>query len=180
MRIHIEEIGSHTLERAALLLHNVPGGVDKAIYNAMKRAESTGKNKGASYATAVYNLNVGQLRSHCSIKSSISGTTIYITYAGGSLPLTMFNPTGGQQGGVRVAVRRGPMKPLPHAWHGNGYGYGVWERVGSRRFPITQLFTIGTGGMMGASDVAEPFGQEIESVFATRLEHEITRLLNGW
>jgi len=178
--INIEEIGEHTLERAALLLNSIPGGSETAIRSALKRAESAGKSKGAGYASAIYNISAGTFKSLCSIRSSGGGTTIYITYAGAQIPLTTFNPTGGQQGGVKVAVKRGPRKPLPHAWHGNGYGYGVWERVGSRRFPITKLFALGTGQMMANPAVAEPFTAEVKEVFESRLEHEITRLLNGW
>lgn len=178
--INIEEIGERTLERAALLLHHIPGGVETAIRQAMKRAETTGKSKGATYASGVFNLSAGTFKANCGIRSTISGTTMYITYAGQRLPLTTFNPSGGQQGNVKVAVRRGPQKPLPHAWHGNGYGYGVWERCGSKRFPIEDLYALGTGQMMSTPEVSEPFGKEVESTFETRLEHEITRLLNGW
>ncbi len=179
--IRIEEVGQKKLDRVNLILSRIPGGAQKALNAALKRAADSGKTQAAKYASAIYNISQGSFKSLTNISASgAGGAQVTITYAGSIIPLTQFHPSGGQQGGVSVSVKRGGGGPLPHAWLGNGYGYGVWERVGSKRFPIEQKYALSTAQMMQNEEVSDPLADQIQKVFDSRIEHEITRILNGW
>jgi len=178
--IRIEDVGQYKLDRVNTILSSIPGGAQKALSAALKRAAESGKGAAAKYASSVYNISQGTFTGLCNISMTGGSLTIMLSYAGSVIPLKTFNPTGHQQGDVKVAVLRGPRKPVPHAWLGNGYGYGVWERIGKPRFPIKEDYGPSTGHMVANDAVSGPLADHIQDVFDTRIEHEITRLLNGW
>lgn len=185
--VQIQEVGAAKLERVNQLLSGIGKNGDKAfkaVGAAMRRAADSGKSKGGELATSVYNISRGQFNSKGRIQVKMSGgsggvASVQLIFAGQALPLLEFHPSGHQQGDVTVAVKRGAAHPLPHAWLGNGYGLGVWERTGTSRFPIEQKYGPGTGQMMREPSVAQGTAEHIMEVFSTRVEHEIWRILCG-
>ena len=52
--IRVNEVGGDSLERVNKLLHNIPGGVYKAAFSALRRAGDTAKTRAGQFAAAEY------------------------------------------------------------------------------------------------------------------------------
>lgn len=50
--IRVNEVGGDSLERVNKLLHNIPGGVYKAAFSALRRAGDTAKTRAGQFAAA--------------------------------------------------------------------------------------------------------------------------------
>ena len=58
--IRVNEVGGDSLERVNKLLHNIPGGVYKAAFSALRRAGDTAKTRAGQFAAAEYTINKGE------------------------------------------------------------------------------------------------------------------------
>ena len=185
--VRIDEVGANTIDRVNAILSGIGkgDGAFKAIGAAMKRAADSAKTQAGRYASEVYNINKGLFMSHCRITTNMQGgsggvTSIELIFAGKVLRLIEFGATGGKQGGVYAAPKNGGGN-LRSAFITAIYGQtGVWERVGRHRFPVEQKYGPSTGHMMQDEGVSENLTDHIQEVFDSRIEHEITRILNGW
>lgn len=185
--LRIDQIGASTLERANKILAGVPGGIWKAAHSALRRAGSTAKTKAGQFAAAEYTINKGDFMRNVNEKTTISGdsggvVTMRISYAGHVLPLLTFNTRYSRGGLLTTQVKRnGGAATLQHAFAEKVFGpIAVFERVGSPRFPVEQKFGPSTAHMMENERVTEQMDETIRETFERRMEHEITRVLNGW
>ena len=94
--IRVNEVGDDSLERVNKLLHNVPGGVYKAAFSALKRAGDTAKTRAGQFAAAEYTINKGDFMRNVHSKSHITGGAggvmgMSISFSGTVLPLLTFN-----------------------------------------------------------------------------------------
>lgn len=185
--IRISEANSNTVERAEKLLAGIPGGIWKASYAALRRAGDQAKTKAGQFAAAEYTINKGDFMRNVTSKTSISGNSggvasLKILYAGNVLPLLTFNTRYSRNGTVQTQVKRhGGATVLEHAFAKKVFGpMAVFERTGKDRFPVNQKFGPSTAHMMQNEQVVEKMDETIQSTFSQRMEHEITRLLNGW
>ncbi len=187
MSVRIAEIGDESLERVSKILAGVPGGIWKASYSALKRAGDMAKTRAGQYAAEEYTINKGDFMRNVHQKSSISSeaggaVSLGISYAGNVLPLLTFNTRYSKNGKLQTQVKRGGAAAmLDHAFAARVYGpVGVFERVGEKRFPVEQKFGPSTAHMMQNEAVVEKMDEVVRDTFERRLEHEITRVLNGW
>lgn len=185
--IRISEANGNTVERANKLLAGIPGGIWKASYAALRRAGDQAKTKAGQFAAAEYTINKGDFMRNVTSKTSITGgsggvASLNIRYAGNVLPLLTFNTRYSGDGQIQTQVKRsGGTAVLEHAFAARVFGpTAVFERVGSRRFPVEQKFGPSTAHMMQNEQVIEKMDETIQTSFEQRMEHEITRLLNGW
>lgn len=185
--IRIEEIGGRSLERANKILAGIPGGAIKAAHSALKRAGDTAKTKAGQFAAAEYTINKGTFMGNVNSKSRISGSSggvvsMSISYAGSVLPLLTFNTRYSRDGRVQTQVKRnGGAATLQHAFVASIYGpVAVFERVGAPRFPVEQKYGPSTAHMMQNNRVIEQMDETIRETYENRMEHEISRVLNGW
>ena len=105
-----------------------------------------------------------------------------ISYAGSVLPLLTFNTKYSRDGRVQTQVKRnGGASTLQHAFVASIYGpVAVFERVGAPRFPVEQKYGPSTAHMMQNDRVIEQMDETIRETYEKRMEHEISRVLNGW
>ena len=105
-----------------------------------------------------------------------------ISYAGNVIPLLRFNTKYSRNGLLQTQVKRnGASTILEHAFAEKVFGpIGVFERVGYERFPVEQKYGPSTAHMMRNENVVEQMDETIRDTYERRLEHEITRVLNGW
>ncbi len=184
--VYISEPGGANLERVSKILANIPGGVQRATYQALKRAGETGKTRAGQYAAATYNISKGTFMANVSQKTSISGgagnVEMRLSYAGKVIPLIKFQSRATRDGLVTARVMRGGSPTtLAHAFVRTIYGEnGIWERVGAPRFPVTQLYGPSAAHMMANDTVVEQMDKAISDTYESRLEQEILRLMNGW
>jgi len=187
MSVRVEEIGSTSLDRLNKVLSGIPGGVFKAAYGALKRAGDTAKTRAGQYAAEEYTINKGDFMKNVTVSTNIRGNTgtvvsLDIRYAGTVLPLLTFNTRYSRDGLLTTQVKRnGGAATLQHAFAERVFGpVAVFERVGSPRFPVEQLYGPSTAHMMQNEKVVEKMDETIRETFDKRMEHEITRVLNGW
>lgn len=115
---------------------------------------------------------------------------VYVSFSGGKdstvLPLYRFNvsPTIPiQRATVSAAVLAGngrtPFQDAFIARMQSGHT-GMFERDGSKRLPISEFMGPSTAQMAGNSIVLADVEEKAQEVINKRVEHEITRILNGY
>lgn len=182
--IKVEAVGNE-LDRINKILAHIPGGAIKASYAAMKRAGETGKTKAGTFAAAEYTISKGTFMANVNTKLNVQGgsggvASMSLLFAGSVLPLKTFQVRASRTGGVTAKVKRSGGGRLEHAFQVDAFGGGIFERLGSSRFPIEQKYGPSTGHMMQDEHVTEQMDKAITETFEKRAEHEIMRLLNGW
>ena len=184
VQVRIEEVGQDKLDRINAILSGVGRGeaFERALNSAFKRASDAGKTEAARATAGSYTITQAKFKQHTRISTNISGGAssckVEVMFAGEPIPLIEFSTTGGQQGNVKVAVKRGPKKPLEHAWKGLP-GLHIWERVGSKRLPIEKLYGPSTPQMLQDEGTGQRVMDRMSEEVEKRLEHEINRILLG-
>jgi hypothetical protein len=187
MSVRISEVGAESLSRINKILAGIPGGIWKASYAALKRAGDTAKTRAGQFAAEAYTIKKGDFMKNVHQKSHIKSesggiVSMSISYAGNVLPLLTFNTKYSRSGLLQTQVKRdGATAVLERAFAARVFGpIGVFERVTEKRFPIEQKFGPSTAHMMSSEQVVEKMDATVRETFERRLEHEITRVLNGW
>ena len=189
--VRIEEVGKNSIDRVNKLLNGFPEGIRNATYNALSRAANSAKTKAGQFAAAEYTIGKGTFMSNVNQKyhihyggGSLSGglVSVSISYAGSVLPLLTFNTRYSKNGGMQTQVKRsGSASSLAHVFAARISGsIGAYERIGSPRFPVEGKYGPSTAHMMQSEEVVSRMDETIRTTYETRIEHEITRLLNGW
>lgn len=187
MSVKISEIGAESLERLNKILAGVPDGIWKASYSALRRAGDTAKTRAGQYAAEEYIINKGDFMKNVRHKSHINSeaggiVSMSISYAGNVLPLLTFRTRYSRSGLLQTQVKReGTPTMLKHAFAARVFGpIGVFERIGADKFPVEQKYGPSTAHMLQNETVVKKMDETIRDTFDRRLEHEITRVLNGW
>lgn len=183
--VTIETVGASTLERAIKVLAGIPNGAQRAIRAAATRAGEMGKSKAGQFAAAEYTISKGTFMARTTQKTRVTGgsggVVVNISFAGGVIPLLEFNTRYSRGGKMTTTVKRSSgAATLDHVFVANIGGIGAFERVGAARFPLEGKYGPSTGHMMQDENVIEQMDKTISEAYEKRMDHEITRLLNGW
>ncbi len=179
---------SGAIERAERLLAGLSHGAEKAVGSAIKRAAISGEAYAARAVGKYYVLKVSDFKRYTQSKRRINTsngqTTVDIEFRGVHVPLLRFDAKMGGDGRFRARVKRSSSaEMLRHVFRATmGTGHiGLFERAGTSRTPIEQLFGPSTPQMMDANDdVSQEIGDKIRKTFEERIDHEILAVLNGW
>ena len=176
-------ITAEQIERVNLILSGVPGGIEKALSSTIRRANNTVRSETLKGITTVYAITRQNVRAETTIKvrtqSSDGGIVGTVLFAGHKIPLYRFNvsPTIPiQRATVSAAV---PFQDAFIARMQSGHT-GMFERDGSKRLPISEFMGPSTAQMAGNSIVLADVEEKAQEVIDKRVEHEITRILNGY
>lgn len=185
--VFVREESGLQLERVNKLLAGIGNGsgIYRAVSAALKRAAQSAKTKAGQYVAAEYTIGQGGFKSHVKDKTYIEGNgggvaSVKLVFAGSVIPLIEFSTRYSKNGGVAVSVKKGGGGTLDHAFIANASRIGVYERVTSSRLPIEQKYGPSAAHMMENESVEQKMEQQVVTVFNERIEHEITRILNGW
>lgn len=185
--IWIDDIGETSIDKATKLLAGISGGASKAIGSALKRAATSGEAFAARAVRTEYYVSASDFKEYTKssrhIASTASGTEISIKYHGTHIPLVRFDTHIGRDGKIVTrASRKSARETMQRAFKAQFNGVvGIYERIGKKKFPIRQLYGPATPQMMDANDdVSEAIAEHIRTTFDKRVDHEITRILNGW
>lgn len=177
---------SQGIERAVKLLAGIKGGAYKAIASAAKRAVISGRAAGAREVAKKYTLSIGTIKGNMTDQYRVVGhgssVEANITFNSHHVTLLSFD-TGLDGGKVAARVKRESSRQQIERgfFGGNGLADGVWEREGPDRFPIRKLSgPAPTQAMKANPDVSEAIAQKVRETFETRVDHEISAILNGW
>lgn len=184
------QITAEQIERVNLILSSVPKGAEKAMKSVIQRANSTVRSEALKGITSVYAISKQNVRAETTIKvrtrAESGGVVGTVSFAGYKIPLYRFNvsPTlPVQRATVSAGVKRDSgQTPFAQAFIAvmkSGHT-GMFERDGKSRLPITEFMGPSAAQMAANSVVVEQVEEKAQEVINKRIEHEITRILNGY
>lgn len=204
--VKVDAFGGEALERADKVLSSVPDGVKKAINSAMPRAVTELRKKSSERIRERYAISDKNIRSEETVKVSYqtgNGVIASVRFSGRKIPLYRFDgsrpksPIYDKNDLVRGYTSKG-WRMLPkgrpayghvligtspalfeHAFTAtmsNGHT-GIFSRDGTG---IEEIMGASVAQMVGNDEVAEKLVKDASDKFEERIEHEITRILNGW
>lgn len=184
--IEYKEIGRDKIEHLNKVLSGVKNGAFRAAYSALQRASKSGQTQAGRFASATYAITKQEFMNNSRVvtrsTSSESMAKIEVQYKGYGLTLLSFKFGFSKKGRPTAQVMRGgSAQTFERAFAANIWGHmGVYERLGPERFPLEEIYGPSTAHMMGNEEVIKAVDEQITDTFEKRLDHEITRLLNGW
>lgn len=182
------DLAEEGLARAERILTGIPGGAKKAIGSALARAAASGKTYAKTAVAEEYNISGSTFLRYTKNMNHFTtdkngNLSVVFGFKGSSIPLITFARNPGRDGHVYVRVRRsGTGAMLDHAFFASmGSHLGIYERIAAPRLPIRELYGPATTQMMYSNEnVLDQIEEKVAEAFEKRVDHEITRLLNGW
>ena len=198
------EITSEDVARVEKILHDVPGGAERALSNAMNRGLSKVRTAAFKEVRGVYNVQNAALKAATSTRiRRASGNNMIgsILFSGVKIPLYKFKVTPqaiatGET--VKGSLEKGHMTEFAHAFVAlmdSGH-IGVFERKGVQGIKsrlqkangkgnkhtekVGEIMGLSAAQMIGNSDVIERVESEAQETISARINHEIDRILNGY
>ena len=182
------EITAEQTSRVNAVLSGIKNAPNKVFYNVINRALSTVRTQAGKLIAATYQIKQREIKSNSNMqvkRASANNLTGEIAFAGTVIPLMNFkvSPKDPQKKTVSVSVlREAGGKRLESAYVADlgRYGVGVFERLTSKRETSQQLYGPSVAHMMGNAQVLEQAEQKAQETIDKRVEHEISRILNGY
>lgn len=182
------DIAEESLDRVTKLLAGISGGVYKAVGSALTRAADAGKTAAKRPVTREYAISQSEFLAQTRninhfVRESDGGLSVVFGFRGNVIPLMKFNTRVNNKGQVVTQVKRsGTAATLERAFTAQMGGHrGVYERVGTQRFPVEELYGPVTPQMMYANEeVTDEIEAKMAETYEKRIDHEILRLLNSW
>lgn len=191
---------SHSIERAEMLLRNIPGAADKAIRSATDRAAAYLRTASIRHIRERYDISAKNVRNEDTFQVKYirsQGLSVTISFAGHKIPLYRYGGTSPKQPVVGELVKAHVMKvtrpyPFYHAFvatmqnsTGNNHT-GIFERTGypsarnPRREAIREITGLSVKQMLNNEETRNRLTMETVDKWEERIEHEINAFLNGW
>ncbi|WP_113673750.1 phage tail protein [Vallitalea guaymasensis] len=182
------EITNEQIERVNLILGGIKKAPNKAFYNSINRSLATVRSKSGKMIRETYRIKQKDITSNQNMKvkrATLSMLEGGIEFAGTVIPLIKFKttPTQPKQKSVRVSVLKNETgKKLKSAYIANlgKYDVGIFERMTRKRETSMQLYGPSTAHMMSNIDVYQKVEKVAQETIDKRIEHEISRILNGY
>lgn len=187
--IHIEDVGKNSLDHVNKILAGIGNGSGaiRAVHAALTRAAAKAKTEAGRFAAQEYTIGKGAFMGRTKVRTTVSGgsggaTSVSILYAGSVIPLLEFNTRYSRGGSLTTQVKRtGGAAVLQHAFAAPVFGQtAVFEHINQTRGPVEQKFGPSTAHMMQNENVIEQMDKTIQETFDQRIDHEISRILNGY
>lgn len=178
------EITEEQSERISLILGGIKNAPNKAIHNVINRGLTTVKSQSSKMIRETYNIKQKDIKNNQQMKfnkATSSNLVGEISFAGNMIPLIQFN-TRATSKGVTTSVMKGGGTRLNHAYITDlgKYGVGVFQRETTARDSSKQLYGPSTAHMMENNNVLPRVETLAQETVNKRIEHEITRILNGY
>lgn len=177
------------IERAELLLKNIPGGIDKAVVRAINRSVDRAQTATVKKVRDRYYIKAGDVRKTIKVKKANYSDQIAIIRSTGSpVALSKFKitPSKPPQKRTKKPVRArvvkgegGELKRRAFVAKMKSGHIGVFERAGKSRYPINQFYGPSVPQMLGHKSVVTYVKERAKEQLVSRLDHEIERLLRG-
>lgn len=182
------EIANEQIERVNLILGNMKNAPNRAFFNIINRGLDTVRSKSGKAIRETYYIKQSDIAANQNmrVKRATSGDLVgSIEFAGMVIPLKQFkvSPSAPAQRTVSVSVLRAEgSKRLESAYVADlgKYGVGVFERLTRKRESSQQLYGPSTAHMMRNENVLDKVEQTAQETINKRVEHEISRILNGY
>jgi hypothetical protein len=186
--VYFDELGQDKLSHATKVLAGISGGIYRAVGSAVKRAAQHGKTVGMKIVSEEYAIGQNELKRHTRnintvIKDGTGSIEVTFGYRGNVIPLMRFDTRIGKDGRVETRALRSETKEfLDNAFKAKMGGHiGIYDRIGPDRFPVKELFgPSAVQAFYAREETVDKMNEEIRKTFDSRIDHEITRILNGW
>ena len=185
----IVDVVEDDLSRISAILGGSEGKVKKAVGYALARAGQSARTVAAKAVTKEYAISYSQFTSRTRninhFKNAGGGGSLQVVfgYAGKVIPLVQFDTSLTKGGAVSSRVKRSSTKEtLDHAFIARmrGKHTGVYERTTPSRFPVRELFGPATPQMIYSNEeVMDAVEEKIVETYEKRIDHEVSRILNG-
>ncbi|MEN6437024.1 MAG: hypothetical protein ABFD97_00405 [Syntrophobacter sp.] len=187
-KVYFDEVGDIKLDRVTKLLAGIPDGVYRAVGSAIKRAASHGLTVGMRIVSEEYAISQGDLKERTRNINTIEKTgpgsyEVTFGYRGNVIPLIRFDTKINKEGRVSARVlRTNARTAIENAFTASVNGHtGIFEREGPSRLPIKELFgPSAVQAFYAHEETVDKMDAEVRNTYESRIEHEITRVLNGW
>ena len=187
-RVYFQEVGESSLDRATKLLAGISGGIYRAVGSAVKRAAQHGLTVGMKIVSEEYAIGQSELKAktrhiNTIVKEGAGSYSVTFGYRGNVIPLIRFDTHFSKDGRISTRVLRASSRQvLDHAFVAQMGGHtGVYEREGKGRLPIRELFgPSAVQAFYAHEETVDKMNDAILGVYNERLDHEISRVLNGW
>jgi len=186
--VYFDEVGDIKLDRVVKILAGIPDGVYRAVGSAIKRSAQHGLSVGMKIVSEEYAISQGELKNRTKnintiVKDGAGSYEVTFGYRGNVIPLIRFDTRIDRSGRVVTRVlRQNARQLLDRAFIARvGAHTGVFERETDKRFPIKELFgPSAVQAFYAREETVDKMDEEIRKTYEKRIEHEITRVLNGW
>ena len=186
--VYFDEVGDIKMDRVTKLLAGITDGVYRAVGSAIKRSAQHGLTVGMKIVAEEYAITQGELKQRTRNintveKVGLGSYEVTFGYRGNVIPLIRFDTRINQEGRVSARViRTNARAALDNAFVATVNGHtGVFEREGASRLPIKELFgPSAVQAFYARESTGDKMEEEIRKTYEGRIEHEITRVLNGW
>lgn len=182
------EITEKQIERVSAILAGIPKGAERAVSSAINRGLTSMRQKSTEKVRESYSIKRKDLTDRSVMrmkKANFSNLSGSIQYSGAVIPLIKFNvnPTKPSKKPVTVSVlKKNTGERLQSAFVArmpSGH-VGVFERLTRERTPTKELYGPSIKHMMENEEVLNKIEADAKEQVNKRLEHEISRILNGY
>ncbi len=186
--VYMDVIGDNGLDRATKLLAGIPDGVYRAVGSAIKRSAQHGLTVGMKIVSEEYAIDQSELKrrtKNINIIEKIGPGSYEVDfgYRGSVIPLIKYDTKVRNDGRIETRVlRQNARQQLDHAFIAQmGSHTGIFERETDERFPVRELFgPSAVQAFYAREKTTDKMGDALRDTYELRIEHEITRVLNGW
>lgn len=172
-----------SIDIARDMLNEIPKGAEMVVARAFNRALVAGRTAATSKITKLYTVRAKDVRGTFLMKRAAHGhLDAELISKGSALPLRAFahNPTsdttGAKRKPIRVTIKAGETYALTTSfvWRGN-----IFDRLGNSRTPIKKMVGPSVPSMLGNDDIVDEVQSVMNDTAEKRLEHELSRLIEG-
>lgn len=198
-------IKEETLRRVEKVLAGVPKGAQRAMANAINRGLAKARTEAKKGARKVYTVKAGAFSESVYVqvkKASAGDLAGHISFNGNKLPLYKFQVTPrspGSRKAVYVSVKKGSGGTSKHGFIAGmpGGHIGMFSRTGEQGIEkrksktrdgkgnkhsetIKERMGLAVPQMVGNEEVVRRLEKEAQEMVDKRVEHEISRILDGY
>jgi hypothetical protein len=179
-------LGAERLQHVRNMLVGFETEIPKVVARAINRAVENARSNAVREARNQYNVKAGDIRRTIRIsRANKNQPAAVLSSTGPALPTIAFNVRPGTVNGrrrtpIRVSVKKGETSTLDRAFIATvGGRTGVYERMGSARLPIRQLYGPSVPQMLDNEKVINTIAEKAREMLDSRLDQEIKRVLDG-
>lgn len=180
--IHFEIKPPRNIEPILRILRTIPGGVEKAGADAVRRTIRGGRKDAAQKIKERYTIPYGVVMK--TLKTRSSGLHGEMGSSGSRNPMEKFKitpkkrPRAMPPGGVFAQIVRGQGGNIRRAFlQKNG---SVYERVGRERFPLRRFYSPSAPGMISSPKVSSYIVDKMQERLTKSLNHAMQAILSGY